>query len=140
MRELLCLPKSGPAVTGAGDFVDVWSEVGRSIPLLAKEGYADLFCFNDGPSSAVSTRKEPVGGRLNWKPFVGFMSTGEPLLPGSWFRLAEIRASSEMDASFGSLLVLKERVRPSGCDDGGPPSVADAAPVVAVAPDVGSSV
>jgi hypothetical protein len=135
----LCLPRSGPAVTGAGDFVDTWSEAGKSMPLLAKEGYADLFCFSDGPSSAVSTRREPGGGRLNWKPFAGLISTGEPL-PGSWFRLAEIRASSEMDASLGSLLVLKERVRPSGCDDGGPASVADVVPVAAVAPDVGSSV
>jgi len=143
-RELLCLPKSGPAVTGAGDLTKGCSGAGSSIPLLANDGYADLFCFTTGLSRAdVSTLNEPVGGRaLNWKPLAGGLtSTGvAPLFCAelSWPRLAEIRARREIEASLGSLLVLGERTRPSGRGGGG---VLSAPPGVAPdVPDVGSSV
>jgi len=66
-RELLCLPKSGPAVRGTtGDFIGVCSEFDNIKALLAKVGYADLFCFVILLRVDVSTRSEPVGGRL-WK-------------------------------------------------------------------------
>lgn len=55
----------------------------------------------------------------------------------SWFRLAEMRARRDTEASFGSLFVLKERARPSGRVGGGALSLPGAVPV---APDVGSSV
>jgi len=77
IRAKWCRPTTGPAVTGAGDLMVLCSEAGSMIPLLAKEGYADLFCFIDAPSSAdVSTLNDPVGGRLNWKLFVVVISTG----------------------------------------------------------------
>ena len=34
----LCLPRSGPAVTGAGDLAAICSGAGSKIPLLANEG------------------------------------------------------------------------------------------------------
>lgn len=38
LRELLCLPKSGPAVTGAGDLAVICSGAGSKMPLLANDG------------------------------------------------------------------------------------------------------
>lgn len=138
IRARLCLPRSGPAVTGAGDFAVIGSGAGNRIPLLAKEGYADLFCFTEGPSKAeVSTLSEPVGGRppVNWKP-LGFISIG---VDAVGLLLAEIRARRERDASFGSLLVLIERERPSGrCCIGA--LSAPGVPAVGGAPELGSSV
>jgi len=85
------------------------------MPLLAKDGYADLFCFNDGPSrEEVSTRREPTAGRANETFFVGVESGTELFV--SWFRFAEMRARSETEVSLGSLLVLIERERPSVFD------------------------
>ena len=138
IRARLCLPRSGPAVTGAGDFAVIGSGAGSRIPLLAKEGYADLFCFTEGPSKAeVSTLSEPVGGRppVNWKP-LGFISMG---VDAVGLLLAEMRARRERDASFGSLLVLIERARPSGrCCNGA--FSAPGVPAVGGAPELGSSV
>jgi len=65
-RELLCLPRSGPAVTGPGDLGRTGSGAGNRMPLLAKEGYADLFCLTEASIVEVSTRKEPLGGRLSF--------------------------------------------------------------------------
>ena len=49
------------------------------MPLLAKEGYADLFCFIEAPSKAdVSTRNEPVGGLVKGKLLVS-TGVGAPL-------------------------------------------------------------
>lgn len=134
-RELLCLPKSGPAVTGAGDFADICSGAGSRMPLLAKDGYADLFCLTEASRADVSTRSEPVGGRVNWNEL---LSTGVARPFGSWFRFPEIRAKSDTLASLGSLFVLSERSRPSECCcvvfsiAGVPPGP--------VPPDVGNSV
>lgn len=138
-RKLLCLPKSGPAVTGPGDLARTVSGAGSKMPLLAKEGYADLFCLTEVSSVDVSTRKEPVGGRLNWKALPE--SVGVTRLFESCPRFAEIRASIDTFTSLGSLFVLSERARPSGRCCGalsvaGVPLLA----VAAVAPDVGSSV
>jgi hypothetical protein len=108
------------------------------MPLLAKEGYADLFCLTEVSSVDVSTRKEPVGGRENWNVLE---STGVAW-PCSWPRFAEIRARIDTLASLGSLFVLNERARPSGLCCGGALSVAGVPllTVAAVTPDVGSSV
>jgi hypothetical protein len=95
-----------------------------SIP-LAKVGYADLFCLAPeavGSKTEVSTRSDPVGGRV----LVNAVDGGvEPVLPvpledASWFLLAEIRARSELpEVSLGSLFVLDERSRPTDCTGGG---------------------
>ena len=104
-----------------------------STPLLVNVGYADLFCFSEALASTdVSTRSDPVGGRVNWNPLPvdGVASVGVGASAAS--RLA-IRASNETDASFGSLFVLMERARPSDERGGG----GAASPPV---PDGGSSV
>jgi hypothetical protein len=101
-------------------------------PLLAKDGYADLFCLSDAPSTDVSTRREPVGGRVNWKPpLLGVASVGV----GALFCCSrlEMRARRDTDPSLGSLLVLRERARPSCAVGGG----GIASPL---GPDGGSSV
>jgi hypothetical protein len=128
-------------VTGPGDLARTGSGAGNKMPLLAKEGYADLFCLTEASSVEVSTRKEPVGGRVNWNPLAE--SIGVARLFGSWPRFAEIRARIDTLTSLGSLLVLSERARPSGrCCCRGALSVAGVPllAVAAVAPDVGSSV
>jgi hypothetical protein len=109
------------------------------MPLLAKEGYADLFCLTEESSVDVSTRKEPVGGRENWNVLLPeSVGVARLFVFESWPRFAEIRARMDTLASLGSLFVLSERSRPSGrC--GGALSVAGV-PLLPVAPDVGSSV
>jgi hypothetical protein len=128
-------------VTGPGDLGRTGSGAGSKIPLLAKEGYADLFCLTEESSVDVSTRKEPVGGRVNWNALLP-ESVGVLFVFDSWPRFAEIRAKIDTLASLGSLFVLRERARPSGCCCGGALSVAGVPllAVAAVAPDVGSSV
>ena len=125
-------------MTGPGDLARTGSGAGNKIPLLAKEGYADLFCLTEASSAEVSTRREPVGGRENWNELE---SAGVARF-GSWPRFAEIRARIDTLASLGSLLVLNERARPSGRSCGGTLSVAGVPllAVAAVAPDVGNSV
>jgi len=78
------------------------------MPLLVKDGYADLFCFTEVSRADVSTRNDPVGGRANWYELPSIEFTGV-----SWVRLPEIRAKRETFVSLGSLLVLSERPRPS---------------------------
>ena len=97
-------------MTGPGDFCDFCSGAGKRIPLLVKDGYADLFCFTEVSRADVSTLNDPVGGRVNWNelPSIEF-----PGAVGSWVRLPEIRAKRETFVSLGSLLVLSERTRPS---------------------------
>lgn len=87
MRALLCRPKSGPAVRGTtGDFTGVCSELESIKALLAKVGYADLFCFVILLRADVSTRSEPVGGReLKKLPKGGDASTGVAS-PLRWMR------------------------------------------------------
>ena len=105
------------------------------MPLLVKDGYADLFCFTEVSRADVSTLNDPVGGRVNWNE-----------LPSdavdSWVRLPEIRARRETFVSLGSLMVLSERPRPSDicCVVLSVPGVV-APPVTGpVTPAVGSSV
>lgn len=125
-------------MTGPGDFARTGSGAGNKTPLLAKEGYADLFCLTVVSSVEVSTRKEPVGGRENWN----VLGSTELAWFCSWPRFAEIRARIDTLASLGSLFVLNERARPSGRCCGGALSVTGVPllTVAAVAPDVGSSV
>lgn len=63
-RVVLCRPKSGPAVNGTGDLIVDWSGWESIRALLVNVGYADLFCFVTVLSAVVSTRREPVGGRV----------------------------------------------------------------------------
>lgn len=89
------------------------------MPLLANVGYADLFCcFMEEPSNTeVSTLSDPMGGRLNWKLLLDDGSTGVATLPGLGEPLLFFnRARRDVEASLGSLLVLMERARPSGCE------------------------
>lgn len=127
-------------MTGPGDLGRTGSGAGSKIPLLAKAGYADLFCLTEASIVDVSTRKEPVGGRVNWNAVAESVGVGR--LFESCPRFAEIRARIDTLASLGSLFVLKDRARPSGRCCGGALSVAGVPLLVvaAVAPDVGNSV
>jgi hypothetical protein len=89
------------------------SEVGSRIPLLANVGYADLFCFIEVTSTAVSTLKVPVGGRVNWNPLVGFISAevDVALTEESCCERWEMRVSSDIDVE--ASVSLLERSRPS---------------------------
>ncbi len=95
--------------------------------VCANDGNADLFCCLEIDTSAtfVLTRS-PSGRPPAWNPADGgvVLKLPEPeLMPLSCVRFAEMRASSELETSFGSLFVLDERARPSTFVGGGTPSV-----------------
>ena len=95
--------------------------------LLAKDGYADLFCFEEliVSTTFVSTLREP-GLVPNWKlgVSIGVFAVGvtAPCGPASWFLFAEMRARRDTGGSLGSLLVLMDRALPSVVDGEAAPS------------------
>ena len=136
--EFACLPKSGPAVTGPGDRAAPSSPEDIRMPLCANVGNADLFCcFAIDTSATLVLTRKPSGRPPDWNPPEGgvvLMLPDPELMPPSWVRFADMRASRELETSFGSLVVLGERLRPSGFDGGGAPSAPG------VPPEAGSSV
>lgn len=129
---------SGCAVIAIGDIV-VCSAFGSwwcIMPPFGKAGYADLFSF-DIPtllSVDVSTLNAPGRAPIEKEFAGGITSTGVGAalgLPGEpWLRLAEIRASREVEPSLGSLFVLDERARPwPRLVGGGVPSAPGGAPL-----------
>lgn len=117
-RAALCLPKSGPAVSGTGDLIVVCSGFESIKALLAKVGYADLFCFETVLRVDVSTRR---GGGRALKSELGGGETSTGVV--SCFR---IRDNREFDNSLGSLLDLS--LFAVVADGGGAPSGPGATP------------
>ena len=117
MRALACRPKSGAAVTGPGDMEGVSSLDGRSIPLWANVGKADLFCLLAAASTTeVSSLSEP----------------GRPADGGVLLTLAGLDAedscvrillsSDECSLELAATESLSERGRASAMEDTFPPS------------------